>query len=92
MNGGYCMIDCTGLDLILGEVEQSLPGIFAKCTDVMNKNKPVYACNCVWTTGNPVTPIQVMLIKIGDNIIATASTLQIIITPNDTITIVNLVG
>ena len=30
MNGGYIMIDCTGLDLTKGSTEQTITGLYSK--------------------------------------------------------------
>lgn len=92
MNGGYVMIDCTGLDLTKGSTEQNLPGIYSDTQNCMNSGKPIFANNCVWGADGNVTPIAVMAIQFPGYIIVTASTLQIVIGENDTITIVNLVG
>ena len=92
MNGGYIMIDATGLDLIKGETPQTVNGMYNAVKRAMVINKPMYCLNAIWGTGKPVTPIQFFAIDFGDVIICTASTLQIIITPQDSITINNLVG
>lgn len=44
MNGGYSMVDFTGVDLNdLGEV----PGIYEKAKAAVNTGKPVVICNIV---------------------------------------------
>lgn len=92
MNGGYMMIDCKDLDLTKGSTEQHIAGIYANTQKAMKTGKPIFANNCVWGTDGPVTPIAVMAIQFPGYVIVTASTLQIVITEADTITIVNLVG
>ena len=92
MNGGYVMIDCTGLDLTKGSTEQTINGIYGKTQACMETGKPIYANNCVWGTDGIVTPIAVIAIQFPGYIIVTASTLQIIITSSDVITINNLVS
>lgn len=92
MNGGYFMIDCTGLDLIKGSTEQTINGLYEECQKALKANKPVYAVNCVWSTNGLVTPINCMLIQFDGYVIATASTLQIVVTSADKVTINNLVG
>lgn len=90
MNGGYAMIDCTGLDLIKGETVQTIATIYDRVKTAMSRGKPLMACNCVWD-GIPVSPIYTFAIQIATNrIICTASTLQIIINSDDTITINNM--
>ena len=91
MNGGYVMIDCTGLDLTKGSTEQSISGIYARTQNCMRTGKPIFANNCVWGSNGTVTPIGVMVVQFPDYVIVTASTLQIIITDSDTITINNLI-
>ena len=88
------MIDCTGLDLILGETPQTITGLYAELQKAERLDKPVYACNCVWGDKGKMTPIQVMLVDFSasDYIIATASTLQIVVTSSDIVTINNMVG
>lgn len=93
MKGGYINIDCTGLDLIKGSTEQTITGIYNKVSESMKANKPMFAYNCVWGNLGGVTPIQVFAIQTAsDTITVTASTLQIIIKNDDTITINNMVG
>lgn len=92
MNGGYSMVDCSGLDLTKGSTEQSIAGLYDRVQTCMRAKKPIYAYNCVWGNDGIVTPIAVMAIQFPGYIIVTASTLQVIITEADTITIVNLVA
>lgn len=92
MNGGYVMIDCKGLDLTKGSTEQTISGIYTDVKNAMMSGKPMIAYNCIWGTGKNITPINVFAIDFGSCIIVTSSTLQIIITPLDVITINNLVA
>ena len=90
MNGGYIMIDCTGLDLTKGMTPQIIIGLYATCQTAMKTGKLICAYNCTWGV-IPVTPIPVFLIQINETeVIATASTLQIIVGSNDTVTINNM--
>lgn len=92
MKGGYVNIDCTGIDLIKGSTEQTVTGIYNKVSKSMTANKPIFAYNCAWGNLGGVTPIQVFAIQTAsDTITVTASTLQVIVKNNDTITIVNMV-
>lgn len=91
MNGGYILIDCKGLDLTKGSTPQTITGIYKTVQDAYGKKKPIYADNCVWGTDGYVTPINVLAIQFPDYIICTASTLQIVITSSDVVTIINLV-
>lgn len=90
MNGGYILIDCTGLDLIKGTTSQTVEGLYYRVKSAMAYNKPLFAINAIWGTGKPVTPIQCFAIDWGDVIIVTSSTLQIIISPDDSIIINNM--
>lgn len=90
MNSGYFMIDCLGLDLIKGSTPQTIVGLYSKCKVALQIGKPVYAVNCVWDNLT-VTPISVFLIQIStDTIIATSSTLQVVVTSSDVVTINNM--
>ena len=91
MKGGYYLIDCKGLDLIKGLTPQTIPGLRADVEKALASNKPVIACNCVWDEG-PASPVAVLLTHVGDNIIATACTLQIIVSEASVVTINNLVA
>ena len=92
MNGGYIMIDCTGLDLLLGDTPQTVTGLHARIAEAVKTGKALYANNCIWGEGRPVTPVQVFAIYFADieTYIVTASTLQIIVPKNDSVTIVNM--
>lgn len=90
MNGGYIMIDCTGLDLTMGTTSQTVEGLYQRVKSAMGSNKPLFANNAVWGSEKPVTPIQCFAIDWGDVIIVTSSTLQIIISPDDSIIINNM--
>lgn len=93
MNGGYIMIDCSGLDLSKGSTEQTINGIYKKVADSMAKNKPLYCVNAVWGDYGKITPIGCFAnMSSSTDIIITSSTLQIIITNEDVITINNLVA
>ena len=92
MNGGYTLIDCGGLDLIKGSTPQTITGLYEKCKRAMALGKPVIADNMVWDTQGAVTPLNCMLVDFTTYIIATAATLQIVVTNEDVVTINNLVG
>lgn len=91
-NGGYVGIDCKGLDLTKGSVEQTIIGIYSDVQTAMATGKPMVAYNCIWGTAKPVTPINVFAIQFDDQVIITASTLQVLVGRNDVVTIVNMVG
>lgn len=88
--GGYSMVDCSGLDLTKGSTEQTITGLFKKVGKAIKGKRLILAENCNWG-GKYMTPISCFALNYSDNlIIATASTLQIHITNEDVVTIVNL--
>lgn len=90
MNGGYYMINCKGLDLLKGLTPQTITGLYSKMQNALTRNKPIYAYNCVWGV-LPVSPVQIFLVPISDDaIVATSSTLQVWVTYDDVVTIVNM--
>lgn len=90
-NPGYIMIDCKGLDLTKGSTPQTITGIYKRMQDARMANKETLACHCVWGDTGPVTPISVLLTTPAENtIVATASTLRVVVTSEDVVTIVNM--
>lgn len=93
MTGGYVMIDCTGLDLTKGTTQQTISGLYNQVESAVATGKELVAVNCIWGAGKPVTPISCFAIRIEANKwYVTASTLQIVVTKNDKVTINNLVS
>jgi hypothetical protein len=86
---GYVVVDCTGINL-LAESEVTVDGIYAKCKDAFDSGKPIFACNCVYGTGVPATPIQVMAILEAGTYILTSSILQVRVASDDGVTITSL--
>lgn len=91
MNTGYVTIDCKGLDLIKGSTPQTIPGLRAVIESAMETGKPIIATNLTWDEGY-ISPTMCMCTFVGDDLIATSSTLQIYISKSDVVTIVNLVS
>lgn len=90
-NPGYIMINCKGLDLTKGSTPQTITGIYKRMQDALLSKKETLACHCVWGDTGPVTPISVLLTTPAENtIVATASTLQVYVTSEDVVTIVNM--
>lgn len=88
---GYVIIDCEGLELT-DSTKQTLEGIFSRVTDAYNTGKPCIAYNCTWDSYK-ISPISVMVNpRPSGNYIATASTLQIEIDPQDGVTVINMLG
>lgn len=92
MKGGYINIDCSGLDLTKGSTEQTLSGLYNTVKSAFQANKPIFAYNANWGENGIVSPIQVFVIDFGTQFICTSSTLQIIVTNQDKVTINNLVA
>lgn len=92
MKGGYVLIDCDGLNLLGGSTPQVKAGLYAKVKEAMDYKKEIIACNCVYGSGKPLTPIGVFALQEDANtIICTASILQVVITDQDSVTIRSLV-
>lgn len=92
-NGGYQIIDCNGLNLLGGSTPQTKTGLYKKLQDALKSNKPIFAWNCIYGEGHPMTPVQVMAQQEDANtIVCTASILQIWVTKSNSVTIVSLVG
>lgn len=90
---GYQIIDCDGLDLLGGSTAQTKTGLYKKLQKALKDMKPIYACNCIYGEGHPMTPIQVFAQQEDSRtIIATASILQVVVTSQDSVTINSLVG
>lgn len=83
------MIDCTGLDLTKGATPQTLTGMYEKIKTGISLNMPIYVVNASWGD-SAVTPIQVFAVAFDGHITVTTSTLQIVVTSGDVITISNL--
>ena len=92
MTGGYVMVDCQGLNLLGGSTPQEISGIYEATKKAMDSGKPMLACNCTWGSGVSVTPVSILAIDFTTEIICTASTLQIHVKPDDTVTVSSLVG
>lgn len=89
-NGGYVLIDCKGLDLLGGETPQTINGLHAATVAAMQTGKPMLAYNLKWGETLNITPVAVFAIDFGDYIIITASTLQVVVTTQDVVTVVNM--
>lgn len=88
-NGGYAIIDATGLDITKGSTEQSIAGSYAQCVKALASGKPVLAINAVCGEYGAITPIPVFCWYESTNIVLTASTLQIVVTSSNVVTVRN---
>ena len=91
MKGGYLNIDCTGVELTT-ETAQIVAGIYDRIVSAVKANKPIFAYNCAWEN-DIMTPIAIMVTpRSSGNYIATASTLQLEIAPDNTVTVINMLA
>ena len=91
MNGGYTMIDCSGIELTTA-TKQTIAGIYKQVVTAYKADKAVLACNLTFSTGK-VPPVAIMINPEPGSTtgyIATASTLQLWIDEDDGVTVVNL--
>ena len=89
MQGGYCMIDCSGLVLTKG-TNQTINGIWEQVDNAYKSGKAVWAHNCGYNNGT-LSPIPVMILdESATEYIATSSILQISIKNNDVCKVISL--
>lgn len=86
---GYISIDCKGLNL-LAETAQTISGLYNEIQEAIATGKPMYAINLVWGDVSAISPIQVFSVQWDGYVILTSSTLQVIVTTADSVTINNL--
>lgn len=88
-NGGYIMVDCGGLNF-LADGAQTITGLYKACQEAYRTGKQILATNAKWGT-TPCSPI-LMLMTLDEGLIrCSVCTLQIDITENDSVTIVNYI-
>ena len=92
MNGGYVMVDCTGVDLTkTGDTTQTKSGIYTALKTAFATGKPLVAYGMIWGTGKPMSPIPFFMQEWSSTlIVCTASILNIAVTNEDVITITDL--
>ena len=86
---GYISIDCKGLNL-LAEEAQTINGLYNEIQEAIATGKPMFAINLVWGTVSSISPVQVFSVQWDGYVILTSSTLQVIVTTADSVTINNL--
>ena len=90
MNGGYIMVDCTGIDLT-DNTSQSISGIWYKAVKAVKADKPIVAYNCEYGTGVTVSPVTCFGWYIDDDeIVIVGATLHIHIKDDDTATVLDV--
>ena len=87
---GYIIIDCTGIDM-LSEDSQSLTGLYARVQEAIESGKPIYAINLTWGEQGTMSPIEIFTVQFDGYVVCTASTIQIIVGSDDSVTINNLI-
>lgn len=86
MNGGYCMIDVTGLNAVSSEA-QELVGLYAKIYTCMNLNKPIMFVNLLSGENGLATPLEAVCILGENRITAKTQLATFVITNADSVTI-----
>lgn len=90
MNGGYFLLDCTGLDLTK-DTAQSITGCWQNAASAIASNKPIIAHNCVYGSGVPVSPVTCFGWYIAsDEIVIVGATLHIHVKDDDTATVLDV--
>lgn len=83
MNGGYILVDVTGLNLS-SESEQEIAGIWDKAVTAMKVGKPIIVHGCTYGTA-PVSPVTCFGWYIGaGEIVIVGATLHVHIKNDDT--------
>lgn len=86
---GYISIDCKKLNLLAQE-SQTIDGLYNEIQEAIATGKPIYATNLVWGDVSAISPVQVFSVQWDGYVILTSSTLQVIVTTEDSVTINNL--
>lgn len=91
MKGGYILLDAKGLDLTGGSTPQTIPNAWGKAVKAINSNKPIVACNCVYGTGVPVSPVTGFGWYVAeDEIVIVGATLHIHVKDDNTVTVLDV--
>ena len=92
MNGGYILLDCTGLDL-RDNTAQDIPGSWDKAVAAIKAEKPIVACNSEYGSGNHVSPVTCFGWYLDtDEIVIVGATLHIHVKDDDTCTVLDVAG
>ena len=87
MNGGYCLVDCNGLDLTGGSTPQTITGIWDNAVKALKTGKPIVAENTIYGTGVPVSPVTCFGWYISTTeIVIVGATIHVHIKNDDTVT------
>lgn len=83
MNGGYTLLDATGVQLEL-ETTQTVPGIFANTTKAVTTGKPIWATGCTYS-GRPVTPMPMFVVSVNGRWVCTSGKNTVTISADDSV-------
>jgi len=90
MNGGYILVDCSGLDLTDSN-EQTISGLWNKAVAAIATQKPIVASGSVYGTGKPVSPVTCFGWYISaTEIVIVGATLHIHIKNTDKVTVLDV--
>lgn len=89
MNGGYILVDVTGLNLSSSS-EQEIAGIWDKAVTALKVQKPIVFHGCTYGLA-PVSPVTCFGWYIGtDEIVIVGATLHVHIKDNDTAVVLDV--
>lgn len=88
MNGGYCMIDCSGLDLLAGS-KVTFAGLYGTLGKALKADKPIIAYGAEYNDV-PSTPITLNAYQGTNKIIAKTGVYEIEVDKDDGVTVKDL--
>lgn len=88
MNGGYVMIDATGIDL-LAESSKTVAGIYNKFLKALQADKPILAYGATYGTAGS-SPISVNVIPASNAVTVYTGVYSIAISNADAVVVTNL--
>ena len=92
MKGGYYLLNAKGLDLTGGDTPQTIAGSWENAKKAINSGKPIVACNCVYGTGVPVSPVTCFGWFISTTeIVIVGATLHIHVKNDNTCTVLDVI-
>ena len=90
MNGGYFLLDATGLDLSSSSA-QSIAGCWQLAKNAIASKKPIIAHNCIYGSGVPVSPVTCFGWYLGESeIVIVGATLHIHVKSDNTCTVLDV--
>lgn len=87
MKGGYQLLDCEQLDLT-SAVSVVKTGFWNKAKEALSINKPLFAYNCIYGSGKPVSPVPVFGWYLSaTSIVIVGATLHVIVDSSDNVVV-----